>query len=170
MPGFCICKCCTRFWICLNMAEWCPMAGFWICLVNVSEGFKQASGSKYARAQNMASLWISEGYKGCWICLNEPAYALIIMSQYEWICLNNAEYDWICRHIPDKTECWICQNYSVSDAVHSIRSLNLLSSYWDRCILNTVKHLRWSVLQKEWCLNADAQQEIFHGRKWGLWN
>ena len=37
----------------------------------------------------------------------------------------------------------------VSDAVHSIRSLyKLLSSYRDRRIQNTVKHLRWSVLQK----------------------
>ena len=31
---------------------------------------------------------------------------------------------------------------NVSDAVHSIRSLNLLSSYWDKRIQNTVKHLR----------------------------
>ena len=37
IPGFwvpvvCVCKPCTRSWICLNMAELCPMAGFWICL------------------------------------------------------------------------------------------------------------------------------------------
>ena len=39
---------------------------------------------------------------------------------------------------------------NVSDAVHSIRSVyKLLSSYRDRRIQNTVKHLRWSVLQKE---------------------
>ena len=31
---------------------------------------------------------------------------------------------------------------NVSDAVHSIKSLNLLSSYRDRRIQNTVKHLR----------------------------
>ena len=104
MPGFWVCKSCTRFWICLNMA------GFWICLVNVSQGF--ASSSVYARAQHMVRLWIYEGYTGCWICLNNPEYALI-MCQYAWnasICLNSAEYNWICRHIPEKTECWICQN------------------------------------------------------------
>ena len=116
----------------------------------------------------MASLWISEGYKECWICLNEPAYALIIMSQYEWICLNNAEYDWICWHIPDKTECWIFQNYSVSDAVHNIRSLNLLSSYWDRCILNTVKHLRWSVLQKKMMPECRCTTRNFSGQEKGF--
>ena len=31
---------------------------------------------------------------------------------------------------------------NVSDAVHSIKSLNLLGSYRDRRIQNTVKHLR----------------------------
>ena len=111
IPGVCKYKCCLRFWIPLNMAEWCPMAGFWICLVNISQGFKQASGSKYAMTQNMSRLWIREGYKGCWICLNKPEYALII-SKYEWICFNNVECDLICRHITGKTECWICQNYS----------------------------------------------------------
>ena len=54
-------------------------------------------------------LWRSEGYKGCWICLNKSEYALI-MSHYEWICLNNAEYDWICQGPPEKAERWICQN------------------------------------------------------------
>ena len=56
------------------------------------QGFKKASGSKYARAQNMARLWIWKGYTGCWICLHLPEYALI-MCQYVWICFNNAEYD-----------------------------------------------------------------------------
>ena len=56
-------------------------------------------------------LWISKGYKGCWIWLNKLEYSLI-MSQYWWIYFNNAEYDWICQCIPEKTECWICQNYS----------------------------------------------------------
>ena len=32
MPGFCICKRCRRFWICLNITEQCPKAAFWICL------------------------------------------------------------------------------------------------------------------------------------------
>ena len=39
---------------------------------------------------------------------------------------------------------------NVFDAVHSVRSLyKLLSSYQDRRVQNTVKHLRWSILQKE---------------------
>ena len=38
---------------------------------------------------------------------------------------------------------------NVPDAVHSVRSLyKLLSSYRDRRIQNTVKHLKWSVLKK----------------------
>ena len=38
----------------------------------------------------------------------------------------------------------------VSDAVLNTKSLyKLLHSYRDTCIQNTVKHLRWSVLQKE---------------------
>ena len=38
----------------------------------------------------------------------------------------------------------------MSDAVWSVTSLyKLLSSYQDRHIQNTIKHLRWSVLQKE---------------------
>ena len=94
MPGFCVYKRCTRFWI-------------W--LFNVSQGFQQASSSKYARAQNMTRLGICEGYTGCWICLNKPEYTL--MPQYAWICLNNAEYHWMCRHLPEKTESWICQNF-----------------------------------------------------------
>ena len=57
----------------------------------------------------MAKLWICGGYKGCWICLNKSEYDLMT-SQYVWTCLNNAEYGWICWHIPETTECWICQN------------------------------------------------------------
>ena len=54
---------------------------------------------------------------------------------------------------------------NVSNEVHCIRSLyKLLSSYRDRHIQNTVKHLRWSVLQKQWYLNAGAQPGIFQGK------
>ena len=54
----------------------------------------------------------------------------------------------------------------MSNAVHSTRSLNkLLSSYRDRRIQNAVKHLRWSVFQKEQCLSvsAGAQTKFFQG-------
>ena len=53
------------------------------------------------------------------------------------------------------------RNLNVSNAVHSIRSLfKLLSNYRGRRFQSTVKNLRWSVLQKEQCLNAGAQPEI----------
>ena len=52
----------------------------------------------------------------------------------------------------------------VSYVVHRIRPLyKLLSSYQSRQrhIQSTVEHLRWSVLQKEWCLSAGVQPEVF---------
>ena len=58
-------------------------------------------------------------------------------------------------------------------AVHIIRSLyKFLRSYRDRRIHNTAKHVRWSVLQKEYYLSAGAQPEVFHdkgGRGGGGW-
>ena len=66
--------------------------------------------------------------------LNMPQNALIV-AQYVWLCLNNAEYHWICRHIPEKIENWICQN---SDAVQSIRSLYQLQS---RAVIVTKTYL-----------------------------
>ena len=52
---------------------------------------------------------------------------------------------------------------NVSDAVHSISSLHkLLSSYRDRDVFITLSNiLRWSGIQKEYCLNAGSQPEIF---------
>ena len=55
---------------------------------------------------------------------------------------------------------------NVSDVVNRIRSLcKLLTVYRDRRIQNTVKHLRWGVLQKDKCLSAGAQPDIFQGRE-----
>ena len=52
------------------------MAGFWICLIKVSQGFEYASGSNYATAQNMERLWICEGYTRFFnntsICVSMP--------------------------------------------------------------------------------------------------
>ena len=119
------------------------MAGFWICLVKFPQGFEYASSSKYDRALNMASLLICKGCRGCWICLYNPEYALT-MPQYVWICLNNRAS----LNIP-KYSFQYARILDVPDVVHSIRSLYILvSSYQDRHILNTVKHLRWSFLQK----------------------
>ena len=96
-----------------------------------------------------------------------PEYALI-MSQYVHICLNNTEYDWIYQNITEKKSAE-CQN---SECVYAVQSelYKLLSSYRDRCIQNTVKHLRWSVLQKEQCLSEGAQLEFCQDRAGGLWN
>ena len=80
----------------LNMAELCSMAKFSVCLVNrVFLRFCICQSSEYGKVMNM------QVFTGCWICLNKPEHALII-SQYMWICLSNAEYDWLFRHIPEK--------------------------------------------------------------------
>ena len=57
------------------------------------QGFKNASGSKYTRVQNIIRLWICGGYTLCW-CLNNPEYALIMshMCEYTSITLNMIEY------------------------------------------------------------------------------
>ena len=126
MPGFYICKRYKRFWIWLNNALW--------------QGSEYAM-SMFRRVLNrlpvlsmpvLRRLGICKGFTGCWICLNKPEYALI-MSQYAQICLNNAEYDWICHNILEKTECGVCQN--ASDAVHSIQITEQLSrqTYSEHC-------------------------------------
>ena len=132
-------------WIWLNNALWQSSKYAWSTFHRVLN-----KGSKCARTQNMARLWICEGYTWYWICLNKPEYALI-MSQYTWVSLSNAEYDLKFRHIPEKKQsAEYATILNVSDAVHSIRALHkLLSTYQERRIQNTVKHLRWSVLQKE---------------------
>ena len=116
----------------LNMSEcgWImPMAGFWTCLVNVSLGFKLA--------QNMGRLWKCEGYTGCWIyCLSMLEYASITPNMI-----------WYASIYLKKQSAGYVRILNVADEIHSIRSLcKLLSSYRDRRIQNTVKHLRWSVL------------------------
>ena len=55
------------------------------------------------------------GYTGCWIYLHKPECALVLY-QYVLIYLSIAKYDWIYWYIPEKTECWICQNSECSDA------------------------------------------------------
>ena len=62
------------------------------------------------------------------------------MSEYALITLNVIEYADVYLKKQSAEYARIILN--VSDAVHNIRSLNLLSSYQDRCIQNTVKHLR----------------------------
>ena len=69
------------------------------------------------------------------------------MSGYALITLNMIEYTDV--YLKKQSAEYAIIILNVSDAVHSIMSLNLLSSYRGRCIQHTVKHLRQSVLQKE---------------------
>ena len=62
------------------------------------------------------------------------------MSEYALITLNVIEYADVYLKKQSAEYARIILN--VSDAVHSIRSLILLSSYQDRRIQNTVKHFR----------------------------
>ena len=49
----------------------------------------------YGRVLNMPDQPLTEVDQAySWICLNNVSVC---------ICLNNAEYDWICGHIPEKT-------------------------------------------------------------------
>ena len=111
---------------------------FWICQV-----------SPYASvAQDYEYVWIwlnKALWQGCedassmfhWVLnkrglhsvLNMPEYALII-SQYAWICLNNAE--WVNMPAPTwkKQSAEYARVLNVFDTAHSIRSLyKSLSSY-----------------------------------------
>ena len=124
IPGFCICKRYKRFWICLNMAEKClykllTRAGFWICLVKYSQGFEYASGSRYARAQNIAMLWICESYTRSWICLDKPKskYALKMLNMLEYTCI-----------YLDKQSFEYARILNVSYAVHRVKSLYTTST------------------------------------------
>ena len=70
------------------------------------------------------------------------------MSEYALIALNMIEYAGM--YLKKQSVEYTRIILKVSDAVLSIRSLyNLLSSYQDRPIQNTVKHVKWSILQKE---------------------
>ena len=72
-------------------------------------------------------------------------------------CLNICEYVLIMLNIIKYASIYLQKQSTeyarfqyMSDAVHRIRSLyKLFSSYQDRSIQNTVKHLRFSILQKK---------------------
>ena len=61
------------------------------------------------------------------------------MSGYALITLNMTAYADVYLKKQSVEYARIILN--MSNAVHNIRSLNLLSSYWDQRIHNTVKHL-----------------------------
>ena len=62
------------------------------------------------------------------------------MSEYALITLNVIEYADV--YLKKQSAEYARTILNVSDEVHSIRSLILLSSYQDRRIQNTVKHFR----------------------------
>ena len=76
------------------------------------------------------------------MCLNKCEYALI-MSEYARMCLNNFEYDLLCQNIPERKQSTkYVRILNVYVALQSIRLLyKLLSSYQNRRIQNSVKHL-----------------------------
>ena len=71
MPCFCICNCCTTFWICLNMAQYMNKL-FWLWQYSEYAWSKFHRVSNMPPALNMPGLWI---WQGC-ICVN-------IMSVFE---------------------------------------------------------------------------------------
>ena len=122
------------------------MAGFWIGLIKVSQGFEYAYSFKHARARNLARLWICKGYKWCWMCLNNLKYALTL-PQYASICPNSAKYLWICLSIPEYARVLnVSDAYGTFYLTATIQVTEQLSR--QRRIQNTVKHLRWNILQK----------------------
>ena len=76
------------------------------------------------------------------MCQNKCEYALI-MSEYARMCPNNVEYDLIWQNIPERKQSTeYARILNVSVALHCIRLLyKLLSSYRNRRIQNSVKHL-----------------------------
>ena len=62
------------------------------------------------------------------------------MGGYTLVTLSMIEYADL--HLKKQSAGYARIILNVSDALQSIRSLNLLSSYRDRRIQNTVKHLR----------------------------
>ena len=86
------------------------------------------------------------------------------MHEYASITLSMIEYAGI--HLKKQSTEYV-RIPNVSDGVHSISPLHkLLSSYRDRHVFRTVKHLKWSVLQKKILRN----QKFFRARGGGLWN
>ena len=95
----------------------------------------------YFRASYKELIW-------CINYLNLHVFTFWKRWSFIWWCfcsvsiLINAEYDWICRYIPEITECWIGIILNVSDEIHSIKSLyNLLRSYRDRDIFRTLSNV-----------------------------
>ena len=110
----------------------------------------------------MGRLRICECYTGYWIWLNNPEYVLIMLQYaYVLIMLNMIT----CAGIYLKKQPWIWKNSEYIRWSTHIRSLyKLLSSYQDRCIENTVKHLRWSVCKRQRGGGGGASIRVLHNQ------
>ena len=88
------------------------------------------------------------------------------MFEYALIMLNMLEYIYINLN---KQSFEFARILNLSDAVYSItKSLyKLFGSYKDRSIQNTVKHLRWSILQKKKMSECRHSTRNFSGQ--GTW-
>ena len=87
--------------------------------------------------------------------LNMPEYALI-MSQYVWICLDNAEYDWILLHIHEKNRVLNMSKFCMflmNSLWNQGTSINILSKTQEKeapqgnilefFLLDTLKYTLW---------------------------
>ena len=117
--------------------------------------------------QSFTGFWISHSalhvpglgiWQGCEYARVNNA---LIMLYFAWMCLNNVEYACMYLH-KQSSEYAVILN--VSDKVHkvTVHITEQLSRQWH--IQNTVKHLTWRVLLKEYCLCAGVQPEMFLAR------
>ena len=83
MPGFWVCKHCTRFWIWLNSVLWQGSEYVWSTFHMILNKLSVLNmlGSEYGNGVNRQGL-----------------HRVLNMPKESWICLNNTEYDWICQH------------------------------------------------------------------------
>ena len=75
IPGYCICKRRARFWICLNMAKWC--LNKFCRLLNMPPVLNMPRPRVWQDCEYASYIW-------CWIYLNKPEYALIMLNMLEY--------------------------------------------------------------------------------------
>ena len=103
---------------------------------------------------NMLGLRIWHGHEyarvtQCWICLNNPEYALIMFNMQfsnALITLNMIEYDgiYLKNRVLNMPEFWMCLMQYIAKG-HCTNYCAVIEI--ERRIQNTTKHLRWSALQ-----------------------
>ena len=129
------------------------MEKFWRCLIKVSQDFKYASSSKYARTRNMTRLEICGGYTGHWICLNKSEYALIMGNMVTYACM-----------YLDKQRSEYARILNVSDAVLSVKHS---TNYW--AVIETETYSEHCQTFKMERIMPECRRAARKGRR-GLWN